>query len=287
MKIEYDLIVVKVVNFLFYAGMACFMPYKAIFQKSIGLSSSQNGIIQALEKSITLVSPPLIGGFADKYSFHKSSMIICIMLSVAFTLPMYFIPSVDSSSNPVISCYQSTANVWCISDDSTFLEKCNNISLVNEDYSITCNDVYNVSMTLTCNIRQENDNVSNFNAFKPVMFECREQSIENEEFGSTFILVVVFTLFYAFFTNPVQPLIDATTMNMLGEGRMGDYGKQRLWGSIGFGSIALLIGFATDLYSKSKETSDEDYLFSFVGASVFGVLTSLVCWKLKVPKHNP
>nr|XP_004227026.1 major facilitator superfamily domain-containing protein 6 [Ciona intestinalis] len=282
MKVEYDLLVVKLVNFLFYAGMACFMPYKAIYQKSIGLTPSQNGLIQALEKLITLFSPPIVGAISDKFSFHKSSMIICILLSVGFTFPMYFVPKVNNGLNHNVDCYVTNTTIVC-SNSLNFTEGCNIIENVDAAYLLKCWDDYNNSATVTC----EEPTVVNNQTEDAIQLKCKDETTEQDTYGLTFMWVVVLTVFYAFFTNPVQPLIDASTMNMLGENRMQDYGKQRLWGSVGFGSVALLVGFVTDVFTKSKSTEEKDYLFSFIGALVFGVLTSIVCYKLKVPKHNP
>ncbi len=46
---------------------------------------------------------------------------------------------------------------------------------------------------------------------------------------------------YAFFAAPIMPLVDSTTLSMLGE-RKSSYGQIRLWGALGWGVAAPLIG---------------------------------------------
>ncbi len=50
-----------------------------------------------------------------------------------------------------------------------------------------------------------------------------------QAFGALFLLTMV----YAFFNNPIMPLLDSATLDLL-EGQREHYGRQRLWGSIGF-----------------------------------------------------
>lgn len=57
------------------------------------------------------------------------------------------------------------------------------------------------------------------------------------------LLPVVFA--YAFFSAPIVPLVDNSVMELL-EGRRGEYGRQRLWGTIGWGIVAPLVGEAGD-----------------------------------------
>ncbi len=48
-----------------------------------------------------------------------------------------------------------------------------------------------------------------------------------------FVWLLPLTAAYTFFTNPIMPLLDSTTLELL-QGRRERYGRQRLWGSLGF-----------------------------------------------------
>jgi PPP family 3-phenylpropionic acid transporter len=47
---------------------------------------------------------------------------------------------------------------------------------------------------------------------------------------------------FAFFSSPIMPLVDSTTMSLLG-GQKEDYGRIRLWGAVGWGMAAPIVGW--------------------------------------------
>jgi MFS transporter, PPP family, 3-phenylpropionic acid transporter len=57
----------------------------------------------------------------------------------------------------------------------------------------------------------------------------------------TFLTVLPLAVIYAFFANPIIPLIDSTTLSLLGQ-HPEDYGRQRLFGSVGFIVSTMSIG---------------------------------------------
>jgi PPP family 3-phenylpropionic acid transporter len=59
-----------------------------------------------------------------------------------------------------------------------------------------------------------------------------------------FILIPVVAA-YALFNAPVMPLVDSTVLGMLGE-RKSKYGKQRLWGAVGWGIAAPVVGYMVE-----------------------------------------
>lgn len=61
-------------------------------------------------------------------------------------------------------------------------------------------------------------------------------------FSSTMILLIVSMLLFQFFMAPIQPLMDSLATNISRENG-GNYGSIRIWGSLGFASSSLAIGF--------------------------------------------
>ncbi|MDH3439079.1 MAG: MFS transporter, partial [Betaproteobacteria bacterium] len=62
------------------------------------------------------------------------------------------------------------------------------------------------------------------------------------------ICAVAFAL--SFFLSAAIPLVDSTTLLRLGE-RTGDYGRIRLWGSIGYMVAVVVVGYLLDLFHVS------------------------------------
>lgn len=59
---------------------------------------------------------------------------------------------------------------------------------------------------------------------------------------NTYVLLGLVVCLYAFFQSPIIPLIDTSVLAMLGE-RRSDYGKQRVWGALGWGIAAPVAGW--------------------------------------------
>lgn len=59
--------------------------------------------------------------------------------------------------------------------------------------------------------------------------------------ASTFLVLIPIVAVYAFFIAPIIPLVDNAVMAMLGAGS-AEYGRQRVWGSYGWGIAGVIIG---------------------------------------------
>lgn len=60
-----------------------------------------------------------------------------------------------------------------------------------------------------------------------------------------FLLLVPIIALFAFFTGPIIPLIDNSVMALLGSLK-DRYGKLRLWGAVGWGIVALVVGILSE-----------------------------------------
>ncbi len=61
--------------------------------------------------------------------------------------------------------------------------------------------------------------------------------------AATFILLLPVVTLYAFFLAPIIPLVDNSVLAALGE-QKDEYGRQRVWGSYGWGLAGAIAGFA-------------------------------------------
>jgi exosortase/archaeosortase len=75
-------------------------------------------------------------------------------------------------------------------------------------------------------------------------------------------------------------LILANVTKILSGSKPEDYGKQRVWGSIGWGIFSMLAGFLVDETSKGQ--TEKNYAVVFYMALVIIMIDLLVCTKLKV-----
>ncbi|XP_067628703.1 major facilitator superfamily domain-containing protein 6 isoform X2 [Eurosta solidaginis] len=97
----------------------------------------------------------------------------------------------------------------------------------------------------------------------------------------TFWLFVIFLCLGTIGFNVVNSISDAICFDMLGESGEGKYGAQRVWGTIGFGTTALLAGIAVNLWTTEALKS---FTPALVVMLVFSGLDLLSVSKLKLPK---
>lgn len=88
--------------------------------------------------------------------------------------------------------------------------------------------------------------------------------------ASTLLWLVPIVVAYAFFYAPIMPLVDNGVMEMLGE-RRELYGRQRVWGAIGWGMASAAAGVLIDRYGLGIAF----YSFIFFFVILLGVSTRL------------
>ncbi len=87
-----------------------------------------------------------------------------------------------------------------------------------------------------------------------------------------FLWLIPVVLAFAFFQSPIVPLADNSVMEILGE-RRERYGKVRLWGAVGWGASAPLIGQLVERF---------DLIWSFHGYSLLMLGCLLITLRLPV-----
>ncbi|XP_060559763.1 major facilitator superfamily domain-containing protein 6-like [Ruditapes philippinarum] len=103
-------------------------------------------------------------------------------------------------------------------------------------------------------------------------------TVTKDELSTTFWIFFVIFLFCNIFISPVISLVDAIAYDILGEKR-GRWGKQRLWGSVGFAIFAITSTYIMDALSKSNKTVD--YSVSFYIFLALTTISTVVTYFLK------
>lgn len=118
---------------------------------------------------------------------------------------------------------------------------------------------------LTCSLKCSGANVKT----------CEEK--EWQDVGKTVVFFFIFFLFGNVFFAPILSLGDAMTYDILGEKR-NQYGKQRLWGTVGFASFAITSTFLMEFLSNDPATAD--FTVSFILFLVLFLLTAVTVCKI-------
>jgi PPP family 3-phenylpropionic acid transporter len=65
-----------------------------------------------------------------------------------------------------------------------------------------------------------------------------------------FVWLIPTVMLFSFFFSPIMPLVDTTTISMLG-GQKERYGRLRLWGAVGWGVAAPVVGWLIEMDSAA------------------------------------
>uniref|UniRef100_A0A2H8TT59 Major facilitator superfamily domain-containing protein 6 n=1 Tax=Melanaphis sacchari TaxID=742174 RepID=A0A2H8TT59_9HEMI len=82
----------------------------------------------------------------------------------------------------------------------------------------------------------------------------------------------------------IVSLINPICLDTLGEKSSEDFGKQKCWASIGWGSFSIFIGWLVDIFSINKK--DKDYSPVFYSNIIMTILNFGVVYKIKVVETN-
>ncbi|XP_071847203.1 major facilitator superfamily domain-containing protein 6-like isoform X2 [Apostichopus japonicus] len=120
-----------------------------------------------------------------------------------------------------------------------------------------------------------------------VCCQCELKHVMKTETSSRAIFFILFVLVFASnsFDCNVLSFVDATIMDLLGE-REDRYGKQRVWGAVGWGCVSFLGGLAVDVITKATHSSElryEPLFIIFAAAMLLMLLTS--CY-IHFPEHQ-
>ncbi|XP_050600988.1 major facilitator superfamily domain-containing protein 6 [Bombus affinis] len=84
----------------------------------------------------------------------------------------------------------------------------------------------------------------------------------------------------------VVSIADAICFNLLGNEGRKEYGKQKMWGSIGFGIFGISAGYLVDLFSEGKIQKDYTCIFYIMLViMIFDIIVSATLRK-KNPEHS-
>lgn len=106
--------------------------------------------------------------------------------------------------------------------------------------------------------------------------ECASKRHEEQVFDATFWYSFIFSLGANVALSPICSLIDAMTYDYLGDDR-GKWGKQRMWGTIGFAVFAVISGLSMDLFSESS-SKNKDYTAAFVLYALLSFIAAVFVW---------
>ncbi|KAJ1525676.1 hypothetical protein ONE63_008892 [Megalurothrips usitatus] len=287
-KVNSRLLPVKAHFFFFMASMGPILPFTVVFGKQLGISEIVMGTVTAVLPLLFLVAKPAFGYLADYFQAQRKLLfmsLVCVMCGAHILL--YFVPA--AAVRPfsvrglpcaeVLSCRGGSQGNGTLEGRPTPFncswkaggaaesglpltpDQCRAVAASGTTLDGACRDE-GLALDVQCEPVPEDPNY----LYKTVTF------------WSFVLLMAVGSIGY----NVANSISDAICFDVLGEGGEMGYGRQRVFGAIGFGLAALLAGYVIDLFST--DDSMKNYAPAFLLTLAFGLLDILTCIRLKLPK---
>lgn len=234
-KINRNLIPIKIAGFINSFGSGAIMTYLTIQAKSLGLSTSQIGMILAMLPIAVLLGPPIFSPLADKLQKHKLFLIVSMLLAAAIYASLNFIPPGYSSEKSLTD----HSNMTNFTDDAIF-------SLLGNG-SILSSSTYN-------NKENATHNESGYNFGSSAIIK-------------TLVIYAIVRLLAQIAAAATMTFTDAVTLGLID--RYGGKHNQRLginrfWHTVGGSLGAPVSGLLIDYFSKGRSEDKQNYLPGFI-----------------------
>lgn len=250
-KINKKLLISKCFYYFFWSAYGSFFPLLGVYYKQIGMNPTQSGLLVGCRPLLEFISAPSLSSLADKLNLRKVMIIVNLLCWIAFVFPLGMIKPSDKT------CHR-------------YIMLAKNISEFTSQESDEVNDF------LKSNTPQE-----------PQIHEHHKGTVvfSEDSIHKVFYVLLFLSVIGEFFASPAPTLADTATLNALGDDK-DKYGRQRMFGSIGWGSAMFLVGFAIDalpeyMVCDVKISKDYTYAFYFFLGYMFCALLTATQFSFK------
>ena len=256
LKIKKAFIPAKLTYVTLFSGRAIFATYFIIFLTTAGLDPKQAGLIQGIRMIVLTLSGMFWGVLADR---SKKELLIISIEICSFTALVFAKPWVA---------------YWIGSWET---EHEHRIHIQNAVHKIL-NSNQNSSLTLDDLIGQTNNEISE--KFNLEWFPSHYRT------GSMplFVSMMGLGIATAFLGGGVQSLLDIKTINVVNRfsKNKNTYGRQRLWGSLGYAIAPFICGLILESVPVNKVSPIMPIFYIHLGVNTLAWLSCILLFRQKV-----
>ncbi|XP_015598871.1 major facilitator superfamily domain-containing protein 6 [Cephus cinctus] len=286
---------IKAHFFFFMAAMGPILPFLPVYGKQLGISPLVMGSITAILPILFLIAKPAFGFLVDHFRAYRKCIFVCLLAATSgcYVL-LHFLPSLPGTMLPD----NGFRNVSCSSLKMCAVHQNNSVV----PFTAPCDIGINVTCYWNCssnnfatNMFVYNDYTKELSANSSCIIDANatcqsnntcDVTCENIQTSCLYTsitfwgFVILMSLGNIGF-NVSNCISDAICFDVLGHGGQMGYGRQRVWGTIGFGITAFLAGYAVDWWSQGQAI--KDYTPAFVLVMGFSCIDLMCCTKLELP----
>ncbi|XP_018392088.1 PREDICTED: major facilitator superfamily domain-containing protein 6-like [Cyphomyrmex costatus] len=300
MQINYTQLLIKMHYFFFLGSAGPVFPFLQVYGKQLGISPLIIGSINAILPILTLIAKPIFGFIMDYFQTWRKVIFLSLLVianscyAIILFLPPLPGPILSENHFQNVSCetlphcnmkYHASAIASCNGmKDTTCHWICENTNFSmqlsfhgNQNKAIISPDttcLLNINEISLCQGNLTNNYNCNVTCDNFKYEQCLYTSII---FWSFVLLMCIGEIGFFVFIS----ISDAFCFVILGQDKRLKYGKQRLWGAMGYGVVACLSGYMVDLWSYDKVY--KNYIPSMLLMLVFTCIDLICCIKLELP----
>ncbi|XP_062128613.1 major facilitator superfamily domain-containing protein 6-A [Drosophila sulfurigaster albostrigata] len=299
-RINKRLLPIKAHFFFFMAAMGPILPQLSVIGKQIGIPPDIMGYITAVLPILYVLAKPLVGFLADYFmNLRKFIFMTLIVIMTLAYAGFYFLPSAPHAIE-----LEESSSIWTVSlteepphcpselfSNAAYCQATHQAECSQQNFTFRTMIVDQKSvagLNLSPNLQHGNDSyyaclteLEETISWSNSSATCHLQHIGSCVYGSGKFWLFVCMLFIGTIGfNVTNSISDACCFDLLGE-EESKYGAQRVWGTIGFGSTALLAGVIVNLWTSDAIKS---FTPALIIMCVFSVMDLFSVSKLKMPK---
>lgn len=264
-----DLLISKTFYFFFFSAFGSLFPLMAVYFKQLGMNATQSGIVIGIRPLIEFLSAPFWGSLADRFQKGKLMLLFSLSCWIVFTLSLAFVQPPASSC---IKFHNSSYHVLYTPYSERVKRDISQDVLDNVSVSVTSDWALEKSNgeEEAARYKRENEIEEDPHKLPPGYIvglspgkvdytvnykENKHTSYVSPSFSSlvyekgdvqeVFFLLLLLVVIGEFFSAPAITMADTVTLAYLAE-NPDNYGKQRMFGSLGWGLAMFFVGVALD-----------------------------------------
>uniref|UniRef100_A0A1B0DI68 Major facilitator superfamily associated domain-containing protein n=2 Tax=Phlebotomus papatasi TaxID=29031 RepID=A0A1B0DI68_PHLPP len=282
-SVDQELLFVKTFYFFFYAAFGSLFPLMGVYFKQMGMNPGQCGLLIGIRPFVEFLSAPFWGSYADRCKKGKILLLASLSCWILFTLPLGFIqpPATSCLERRNASDYELKVPQVprilkrSITDSSadeleesfgTFAksQRFERITRSVRPYAEAGQSPLDVRYASNYNAKIHGSWVSPL--FSSIVYRT-------EDIQKAFFLLILLVIIGEFFAAPAITLADSAVITILGE-ESDLYGRQRMFGSLGWGLAMFFVGIALDHSTAfpdhpcGPEKEEKNYTICFATFSV-------------------
>ena len=263
-NINRSLLYCKLFYFCYNAALGALWPYIPLYFRQLFLTPRQAGTIVASRTFIQFLCTPFWSGIAEKYNRHKMILLLAVMAWLLSTMGLLLIPAEEPKACFKMSIKRTSENDNA--EDTWF------------DFTVFQNVIAKSGRFVERIRRRDEYSMINFTGISSPKYSAYDPDKHVTDDSRVYLLLLLVTILGTSISAPGLVLADIFTLQRL-KGKTENYGKQVLWGSLGFGLLAFSIGASVSLMKTSNpctKTKDTNFVPCFYMFAFFMTLTLLI-----------